>query len=300
MDASILGPVGSFVAATLLVVGLLSPKRSARGQLQPYVGPRVNDLGRKPFGQRALQPVIRLVAAHMPAGLDEGVRARLEMAGNPMKSATFLTWQLAGMLLLPLAYLLLILSSAGGFESQQLLMAILLGCLGGYFPKYWLAKKIARRQFGIQRALPDALDLIVVSMEAGLSLDGALAKVVEKTRGPLPEEFQRTLREMMLGASRRDALRKLSRRTGVADLGTLVNAIAQADEMGVSMADIMRTQAEDARIKRRQRAEEAAHKAPVKMLFPLIMFILPSAMFVTAGPAALVIYHTFRNGTFLR
>jgi len=300
VDATILAPLGSFIAAVLLVLGLLSPKRSAKDQLQPYVVPKVAGPGREPFWRRVLKPVIRFVAAAAPADLQERLRSRLDMAGNPMSGGAFLTWQLAGMLLLPLAYVLLVLVPGGAFEGRQFMLGILLGCLGGYFPKYWLAKKIEKRQTTIQRALPDALDLITVSMEAGLSLDGALAKVVEKSPGPLSDEFQKTLHEIVLGTPRRQALRTLSHRTGVADLGTLVNAIVQADEMGVSMADLMRNQAEDARIKRRQRAEEEAHKAPVKMLFPLIMFILPSTIFVTAGPAALAIYHTFHSGTFLR
>lgn len=300
MDATIVAPLGSFIAATLLILGLLSPKRRAKDQLQPYVGPTVApNRGGQTLARRAMMPLVRFVAAKAPAGLQEGLRTRLDMAGNPMSSAAFLTWQLGGMLLLPVAYALLVAHSGAALEGRELVLAMLLGCGGGYFPKYRLAKKIQTRQRVIQRALPDALDLITVSMEAGLALDGALAKVVEKTKGPLSDEFQKTLREIVLGAPRRQAIRRLGARTGVRDLGTLVNAIVQADEMGVSMADIMRTQAEDARIKRRQRAEEEAHKAPVKMLFPLIVFILPSAMFVTAGPAALVIYHQFHNG-FLR
>jgi tight adherence protein C len=300
MDATILAPLGSFIAATLLVFGVLAPKRRAKDQLQPYVGPTVaSGRVRQTIWGRSVTPVLRFVEASTPAGLQEGIRARLDMAGNPMTSESFLTWQLTGMLLLPLAYILLVVRSGTVFEGRELLLAALLGCVGGYFPKYWLAKRIERRQRSIQRALPDALDLITVSMEAGLALDGALAKVVEKSHGPLSEEFQKTLHEIVLGAPRRQAIRRLGTRTGVRDLGTLVNAIVQADEMGVSMADIMRTQAEDARIRRRQRAEEEARKAPVKMLFPLIAFILPSAMFVTAGPAALVVYHTFHNG-FLR
>ncbi|MDE3076036.1 MAG: type II secretion system F family protein, partial [Chloroflexota bacterium] len=145
-------------------------------------------------------------------------------------------------------------------------------------------------------ALPDALDLIVVSMEAGLAFDGALAKVVEKTKGPLTEEFLKTLYEIQLGKQRREALRQLGARTGVKDLITFVNAVVQADQMGVSMAQVMRTQADEARLKRRQRAEERAHQAAVKMLFPLVLFILPSVLVVTVGPAALTIYTQFTHG----
>lgn len=301
MDATILAPIGSFIAATMLILGLLAPRRRAKEQLRPYVASRlVAARTSRAAWRRTFDPALRFIEMNAPAGLQDGLRLRLEMAGSSIKSSTFLTWQVAGMLLLPLAYALLIAISGAGFSGRAILLLVLLGCLGGYFPKYWLAKKIERRQAALQRALPDALDLITVSMEAGLALDGALAKVVEKTRGPLTEEFQKTLQEIVLGTARRQALRKMGTRTGLASLATLVNAIVQADEMGVSMADLMRTQAEDARVKRRQRAEEEAHKAPVKMLFPLILFILPSAMFVTAGPAALVIYHQFHNPAFLR
>ncbi len=134
-------------------------------------------------------------------------------------------------------------------------------------------------------------------MEAGLSLDSALAKVVERMSGPLPEELQRTLREIQVGKSRRDALRELADRCGVKSLSTLVRAIIQADQMGVSMAELMRTQADESRVERRQRAEEKANQASVKMTIPLILFILPTVLIIAAGPAFLVAYKSLFGPT---
>jgi tight adherence protein C len=201
-----------------------------------------------------------------------------------------------GMLGLPLLYLILSGSLHAGFGPIQLALVLVLGYLGAYLPKFWVSNRADKRRKAIERAVPDALDLIVVSMEAGLALDGAVAKVVEKTTGPLKEEFRQMLHEIQLGKSRREAFKELGSRTNVKDLITLVNAIVQADQMGVSMSQVMRTQADESRLKRRQRAEEKAHQAAVKMLFPLVLFILPSVMIVTVGPAALQIYRQFSAG----
>jgi tight adherence protein C len=127
-------------------------------------------------------------------------------------------------------------------------------------------------------------------MEAGLSFDAGLAKVVEKTRGTLADEFARVLQEMQLGRARRESLRELARRVDVRDLSALVAAIVQADQMGMSLAPVLRAQADDLRTRRRQRAEETAMKAPVKMLFPLILCILPSTMLVVLGPGIVTLY----------
>ncbi|MGH2520079.1 MAG: type II secretion system F family protein [Chloroflexota bacterium] len=202
------------------------------------------------------------------------------------------------MLGLPLIYLLLIHPRGQGFGLLDVAIALLAFSLAGHLPKRWVTHAGNKRRHAIELALPDTLDLLVVSMEAGLTLDGALAKVVEKTAGPLRDELRRTLHEIELGASRRDSLRRLGSRTGVKDLVSLINSIVQADQMGVSMAHVMRTQASEARLKRRQRAEERAHQAAVKMLFPLVVCILPSVMIVTVGPAALAIYAQFSKGLF--
>ncbi len=294
----------SFAAVILIVVGLLSPQPSAKRQLRPYLAPPAGTaVGSTFWGQCVagpLTPAIQLLERLAPAEARERLQARLDMAGLPIRSGTFLAWQASGMLLLPLGFAVMTHVGGGPVDARHLLMAVFLGCLGVYLPRYWLTSKIDKRQRNIERALPDALDLIVVSMEAGLGFDGALAKVVERTSGPLADELQRTLHEIALGGARRQALRALATRTGVGDVIALMNAVVQADEMGVSMAELMRTQAEEARVRRRQRAEEEAHKAPVKMLFPLIMCIFPTVIIVVIGPAGLVLYHQFTSGVLAR
>ncbi|MBV8084815.1 MAG: type II secretion system F family protein, partial [Chloroflexi bacterium] len=231
-----------------------------------------------------------------PKQMQQRMEEALNKAGNPVSMNTYLALRGLGMFGLPLLYVLFALSLHASFGIVQIGMLLLFGYIGGFIPKRWVSAAAEKRQKAIERALPDALDLIVVSMEAGLALDGAIAKVVEKTTGPLKQEFQKTLHEIQLGKPRRDALRQLGHRTKVKQLIALVNAIVQADQMGVAMAQVMRTQADEARIKRRQRAEEKAHQAAVKMLFPLVLFILPCVMVVTVGPAAIEIYRQFASG----
>jgi tight adherence protein C len=185
-----------------------------------------------------------------------------------------------------------------GFSTAwlNLLFVGLVGWFGGRMPINWLRGKAAKRQTKIQRSLPDTLDLITVSVEAGLGLDAALAKVIEKTRGPLREEFGRVLQEISLGKVRRTALKDLAIRCDVPDLTSFVNAIVQADQMGLGVAEVLRAQADEVRLRRRQRAEETAMKAPVKMLFPLVAFIFPAMMTVLLGPAVWRIYEAIING----
>ncbi len=185
-----------------------------------------------------------------------------------------------------------------GFSTSMLSLGFvgLLGWFGGRLPINWLRGKAAARQKKIQRSLPDTLDLITVSVEAGLGLDAALSKVVEKTRGPLRDEFGRVLQEISLGKVRRVALKDLAVRCDVPDLSSFVNAIVQADQMGLGVAEVLRAQADEVRLRRRQRAEETAMKAPVKMLFPLVAFIFPAMMTVLLGPAIWRIYESVVNG----
>jgi tight adherence protein C len=149
------------------------------------------------------------------------------------------------------------------------------------------------RQHAIIRSLPDAFDLITTCVEAGLGLDAALARVAEKVQGPFSEELSRALRDVALGKTRRDALRELGERTGVPDLIQFTNAVIQAEAMGSSIGTVLRVQSDQLRVRRRQRAEEAAYKAPVKMLFPLVLCIFPTLFVVILGPAAITISQSF-------
>ena len=155
-----------------------------------------------------------------------------------------------------------------------------------------MQSKARNRGKEIQRDLPDILDLLTVSVEAGLGFDAALVKVVERKKGPLADEFGIVLREIRVGKPRKEALRELSERVKVDDITSLVSAVIQADQLGVGISNILRIQAEQVRTKRRQQAEESAMKAPIKMLFPLVFFIFPTLFVVLLGPAIIQIAET--------
>ena len=222
---------------------------------------------------------------------------RLAMAGNPgdLRTIDFLGLKLvvAG------------LFGAGTFVVFGLLLgnppfgfagAAALGGLGFLGPELWLSRRIKARQKAVLLAVPDTLDLLTISVRAGLSFDGALAKVVEKTHGPLADEFRRALAEIRVGKTRRDALRDVTGRTDVSALTNFIGAIIQAEQLGVSISKVLQVQSEQLRIERRQRAEEMAAKAPIKMLFPLVGCIFPSMFIVILGPAIILIALNMASG----
>jgi len=292
-------------ASVALVAVAFMPARSAnlQARLGPYqyAGP-LNERDaalEQPLFQRLGLPLLHKLA-EWPAKLAPK-RAYQEAAVLMIKADVtvdlnlFMGLRAAGLVGVPLLVILFM-----GFPADLIMMAMvgLSGWFGGRLPINWLRRKAAARQGKIQRALPDTLDLITVSVEAGLGLDAALAKVVEKTRGPLRDEFGRVLQEVGLGKVRRIALRDMSSRVDVADLTSFVSAIVQADQMGLGVAEVLRAQADEVRLKRRQRAEETAMKAPVKMLFPLVCFIFPAMMTVLLGPAVYRIYESIISGSF--
>jgi tight adherence protein C len=174
-----------------------------------------------------------------------------------------------------------------------LLAALLLGALGFFVPDYALTLKARSRRERIQADLPDALDLLAVSVEAGLGFDGAVAKLSEHMEGPLAEEFGLTLSEMRIGESRQEALKRLAERVDAPELSAFVRAIIQADTLGTTLGRILRVQATDSRLRRQAAAEERAMKAPIKMLFPTVLFIFPAMFLVILGPAILNIQELF-------
>ena len=179
-----------------------------------------------------------------------------------------------------------VVSGDVGFGSVA---AAAIGGIGFFLPEFWLSRRIRQRQHLILRAVPDTLDLLTISVRAGLGFDGALAKVVEKTKGPLSDEFRRALAEVRMGKARREALRDVVARTEVTALTNFIGAIVQAEQLGVSISKVLQIQSEQLRIDRRQRAEEMAAKAPIKMLFPLVGCIFPSMFIVILGPAIILI-----------
>jgi tight adherence protein C len=222
---------------------------------------------------------------------------RLSMAGNPgaLRTVDFLGLKFVVAAIVGLiTFVGFLLTGSAGFGFVG---ALALGGLGFMLPEIWLSRRIKRRQKEILLAVPDTLDLLTISVRAGLSFDGALTKVVEKVQGPLSEEFRRSLAEIRVGKARREALRDIVARTDVPALSNFIGAIVQAEQLGVPIAKVLMVQSEQLRIERRQRAEEAAAKAPIKMLFPLVGCIFPSMFIVILGPAVILIANNMATGT---
>jgi tight adherence protein C len=245
------------------------------------------------IGVRVIGPLASSAGAKLekllPARWIQGIETRLVRAGQPATTNGFLV----GMILsetVCLALAGLIIMSAGKVTSMSMMLTAGLAVFGLMMPKIWLDNRVRHRQKEILKSLPDAFDLITVCVEAGLGLEAALARVAEKVAGPFGEELAISLREVSLGKLRREALKELTERTGVPDLTTFINAVIQAESMGTSIATVLRVQAEQMRTKRRQRAEQQAHQAPVKMMFPLVLCIFPSLFIVILGPAGISIY----------
>ncbi|MDX9870874.1 MAG: type II secretion system F family protein [Clostridia bacterium] len=251
----------------------------------------------KPFAERVLSPLLaftaKALARFTPARSRQKLQHTLQLAGNPgsLKPHEYQSVYVFVALISGMAVLLLgrltrkSIVEQFPFAAVAVLAVILLN-------KLFLQSRMRIRRANFLRELPDVLDLLTVSVEAGLGFDGALLHVIDKSKGTLAEEFKITLRELQMGKSRREALRDLGERTNVDDILTFVGAMIQADQLGVPVSKILRTQAEQVRIKRRQRVEEKAMKAPVKMLLPLVFFIFPTVFIVLLGPAAIRVYDT--------
>jgi len=170
--------------------------------------------------------------------------------------------------------------------------------LGFYFPQMWLQSKINKRQKEVRKGMPDALDLLTICVEAGLGFDAAMHKVSEKWNNELSLAFGRVIREIQLGKLRREAMRDMADRIGISEMTSFVAAVIQSEQLGVSMAKVLRIQSDQMRVKRRQMAEEEAHKVPIKMLIPMGLLIFPSLMIVLLTPAALKLFHSALGGMF--
>jgi tight adherence protein C len=289
----------AFLALLLIILGIASPRPAdeVEARLIEYGGRPMTleeiELA-QPFSQRILVPMIQasaqFVSRFTPQRTLENTRHKLELAGNPNNwSATeFLGIRgLAALLLAALTFFLTMLTDTP--LTRRLLFTLAMAFLGFLLPGVWLGGRIRRRQDEIVKTLPDALDLLTISVEAGLPFDGAMQRVADKWDNELSRAFQRLLTEMRVGKSRRDALRDMSDRMEVPDITSFVAALIQADQLGISIAKVLRIQSEQMRIKRRQRAEEKAQQAPIKMLIPMTFLIFPTILIVILGPAALIL-----------
>jgi tight adherence protein C len=234
-----------------------------------------------PFAARVAQAVLRL----SPKTTVEAVTLKLLSAGMSVSATAFLAIKgssAAGGLLLGLVFG----GSVGGVGAAAFL-ALILAALGWIAPEFIVSSRGRARRDTIRAALPDALDLLAVSVEAGLGFDASITKITEHMDGPLANEFALMLGEMRVGEGRADALKKMEQRVGAPELSSFVRAIIQADQLGISLGRILRVQATDSRLRRQAAAEERAMKAPIKMLFPTVIFIFPSMFIVILGPALL-------------
>jgi len=251
----------------------------------------------QPFVERTLRPLMARFSGRMQrmtsTSFSDTTERRLALAGNPgdMRVADWLGVKAVGAIVgAAIFFFLFYVVNILGLPLFVSLLMIPAGALFGYIaPEFWLGRKVRARQHAILLMIPDALDLLTISVRAGLGFDAALGKVVEKLQGPLSEEFRRALAEVRVGKARREALRDIVPRTEVPPLTNFIGAIIQAEQLGVSISKVLQVQSEQLRIERRQRAEEMAAKAPIKMLFPLVGCIFPSLFIVILGPAIILI-----------
>ncbi|MBA4180699.1 MAG: type II secretion system protein [Anaerolinea sp.] len=293
----------TFITVTLVMYGLLhQPANEAMdarlGGLR-YTRPAREALPDPDaaFTARVVKPLIRGVSRRMngvlPSSMTERLEGRIAQAGMKIKPGQFIVVVAVLVGVVPILATFYMASVAGATGQKLLITYVVAAGFGLMGPKVWLDGKVSRRQKEIWRALPDAFDLITASVEAGLGIDAAFTRVVEKVKGPFGDELGRTMREITMGRSRRDALLDMTDRTGVPELRSLINAIVQAESMGISIGGVIRVQTGVIRTKRKQRAEEQAFKAPIKMVFPLVFFIFPSIMMVIGGPAIIQMKDAF-------
>lgn len=288
------------LAIFLLVVGAAFAPRpnvvQARlGELGSAEGETLEQIElRQPLFDRTIRPFVSRLAAlgqrlASPGNLNRTER-RLAMAGSPggLRATDFAGIKALFAIMLGAIVFLVLATLSRNPLVGGLMTAAAVG-IGWLLPEFWLGRRIGQRQRLILRALPDTLDLLTISIRAGLGFDGAMAKVIEKSRGPLADEFRRVIAEIRIGRTRREALRDMTVRANVSPLTTFVGAIIQADQLGVSISKVLQVQSDQLRIERRQRAEELANQAPIKMLFPLVGCIFPSMFIVILGPAMIVL-----------
>jgi len=249
------------------------------------------------FSDRVLKPslesVARLFSRVLPQSVLSDVQTQLAMAGYPMRFNSFLSFWAVSMVMCGSLAMLVMFSVPGNAMIQKVIAGAIFAFLGFSVPRMWLKGKVKAKQKLVILALPDTMDMITTCVEAGLGLDAALSRVAEKADGPLADELQKMLRDVAMGKLRREAMTELADRIGVEELTNFVNSIIQAEQLGVGIAQVLRVQSEQLRTQRRQRAERIAHEAPIKMLFPLVLFVFPSFLAVILGPAAIRISQSF-------
>ncbi|QWZ06365.1 type II secretion system F family protein [Nocardioides panacis] len=278
------------ISKSLVVLDAFS---NAPSSMQEELDPSFNDRVLNPMLSRFTSLGKRLT----PHDYAERIQHKLDVAGNPVG------WNVDRIVSLKVigigggAFVGMLLALLLGAGPVKILGVIVVGAVLGYFgPNYYIYQKGYDRTQQMQRDLPDALDLLSISVEAGLGFDAALAQVARNTTGPLAHELARVLQEMQIGLGRASALRALGERSSLADLRSFTSAMVQADAFGIPMSKVLRVQSDEIRLKRRQRAEEKAQQVPVKMMIPLVLFILPTLFIAVLGPAVIGMLGAFSSG----
>lgn len=299
---------GAIVLVVAIAVVVFSLRRNAAGEEDDPLQGRLAEFIQRgdvtsleeielsqPFAERVIFPLIRRLgefsARFTPQKAIQDTARKMELAGNPwpIDAATFLAIRFILAVVLGGFLVAVVLISPPSNPNDNFMYIGGATFAGFFLPHLMLTSRITRRQKEIRKAMPDALDLLTICVEAGLGFDAAMSKVSDKWDNELSQAFARTIREIQLGKVRRDALKDMSDRLGIPEMVSFVAAIIQSEQLGVSMAKVLRIQADQMRIKRRQRAEEEAHKAPIKMIIPMALLIFPTIMIIILTPAALQI-----------
>jgi tight adherence protein C len=302
---------GAVVLIAAIAVIVVSMRRGAAGEADDPLQARLAEFIQRgdvtsleeielsqPFSERVIIPVVRRLgefsARFTPQKAIQDTARRLELAGNPwpIDAATFLAIRFILAVVLAGFLIAVVIISPPSNPSDNFMYIGGAAFAGFFLPHLMLTSRITRRQTEIRKAMPDALDLLTICVEAGLGFDAAMSKVSEKWENQLSLAFARTIREVQLGKVRREALKDMSDRLGIPEMTSFVAAIIQSEQLGVSMARVLRIQSDQMRVKRRQRAEEEAHKAPIKMIIPMALLIFPSIMIIILTPAALQIMNS--------
>jgi len=300
------------LAAALVIVGMRNRREESPldERLNDYIsrGEEVTleeiELS-QPLTERVIVPIVAAIGEitqrFTPQNAIEQTEKKLELAGNPPGIDPTIFWAARFIAAVGVGGLLLFVFSMGSMSwswGRKLLMTGVFSLIGFYMPQLLLQSKINTRQDEIRKSMPDALDLLTICVQAGLGFDAAMTRVSEKWEDALADEFARALREIQLGNVRRIALRNMADRIGIAEMTSFVAAIIQSEQLGVSMAKVLRIQSDQMRTRRRQIAEEKAQQAPVKMLFPMALLIFPSLLIILLGPAGLQLKDSALAGMF--
>ena len=284
------------LASGLLIAAKKSPRSTVISRLSHYHITEKEEQVMPSFFNRVIKRIIRKIASvaekFSPKSVVESTRHELELAGVLERIGINVFWTVK--FLFPVGFLFIFILLSIFFNLPLIVSMILLVLtpLSYFIPDVYLRNRIKNRQEEIRKSLPNALDMLTITIEAGMGFDLALSRIVSNIKGPLGEVFNKVLKEMDVGLSRREAFQNLTKRTNVTDLDTFIAAVNQSEVLGISISKTLRIQASEMRARRRHRAEEAGIKAPVKLVFPLILCLFPSLMVVIIGPGFIKIYES--------